>query len=198
MSRLLSVFLALQLSVVSLHAESPDLRLLDRINTPPAATDGFWRSVSNTIVYTSFGTPLSLYAVGQIKKDDHLIHDAYATVGALAITSAATWLGKTTVQRTRPFDAFPQQIFKKGSGGGYSFPSGHTSSAFSTATSLSIAFKKWYVVAPAFTYASLVGYSRMYLGVHYPGDVLAGAAVGCASAYLSFYLQKKFIANHLR
>jgi membrane-associated phospholipid phosphatase len=70
-------------------------------------------------------------------------------------------------------------------------PSGHTSSAFSTATSLSLNFRKWYVVAPAYTYAAAVGYSRMYLGVHYPSDVLVGALLGSGTAYLTWKINKK-------
>ena len=84
---------------------------------------------------------------------------------------------------------------KMTSGGSPSFPSGHTSDAFSLATALSIVYPKWYVVVPAYAWAVTVGYSRMALGVHYPGDVLAGALIGAGSAYLCFrgqlWLQKK-------
>jgi len=55
-----------------------------------------------------------------------------------------------------------------------SFPSGHTTAAFETATSLSLNFPKWYVIIPAYTWAGAVGYSRLYLGVHYPSDIAAG------------------------
>ncbi|ULT24063.1 phosphatase PAP2 family protein [Sphingobacterium sp. E70] len=43
---------------------------------------------------------------------------------------------------------------------------------------MSRAYSKWYVVAPSLLWAGSVGYSRMYLGVHYPTDVLAGAVLG--------------------
>jgi membrane-associated phospholipid phosphatase len=65
-----------------------------------------------------------------------------------------------------------------------SFPSGHTSMAFSLATSVSLAYPKWYVIFPSYLWAGAVGYSRMDLGVHYPSDVLFGAALGAGSAYL--------------
>lgn len=77
-----------------------------------------------------------------------------------------------------------------------SFPSGHVSFAFTTATSLSLQYKKWYVVAPAFLYAGVVGYSRVHLGAHYPSDVLGGALVGAGSSLLSYkanqWLKKKW------
>ena len=69
-------------------------------------------------------------------------------------------------------------------------PSGHTALAFALATSAALEYKKWYVAVPAFLWASAVGYSRMYLGVHYFSDVLTGAAVGVGSAYLARYLVK--------
>ncbi len=72
----------------------------------------------------------------------------------------------------------------------FSFPSGHTSLAFSMATSLSIKYRKWYIVVPAFLYAGFNGYSRLYLGVHYPTDVLAGAITGSSSAWLTFKLNQ--------
>jgi undecaprenyl-diphosphatase len=56
---------------------------------------------------------------------------------------------------------------------------------------MSIQYKKWYVVVPAFAWAGSVGYSRLYLGEHYPTDVFAGAAIGIGSAYLSEWLNKK-------
>jgi len=66
-----------------------------------------------------------------------------------------------------------------------SFPSGHTSEAFSTATALSLKYPEWYIIAPAYLWAGSVGYSRMNLGVHYPTDVLAGALLGTGTAFLT-------------
>jgi undecaprenyl-diphosphatase len=58
----------------------------------------------------------------------------------------------------------------------YSFPSGHATVAFACATVLSLAVPRlrW----PLFALAALIAFSRVYVGVHYPGDVLAGAALG--------------------
>jgi undecaprenyl-diphosphatase len=86
-------------------------------------------------------------------------------------------------------DVFPNQIDETGK----SMPSGHTAFAFTTATSIYLAYPKWYVALPAFTWATAVGYSRMYLGQHYPSDVLMGAIVGGGSACLTNWLNKKFI-----
>jgi undecaprenyl-diphosphatase len=60
----------------------------------------------------------------------------------------------------------------------YSFPSNHASRAFACAVFLSFRFKKWTV--PLFVYAFLIGLAKIYVGAHYPGDIIAGAAIGIA------------------
>jgi undecaprenyl-diphosphatase len=64
-----------------------------------------------------------------------------------------------------------------------SFPSGHTASAFGFATGAGAAFPA--VSAPLRALATLVGYSRVHTGVHYPADVLAGAFLGVSAAELA-------------
>ena len=110
----------------------------------------------------------------------------------MAINTLVTQGLKYTINRERPYDKYPLLIHPYQIENDKSFPSGHTSTAFSVATSLSIQYKKWYVVLPAYAWASSVGYSRLYLGEHYPTDVLAGAAIGAGSAWLSHYLNKKY------
>lgn len=58
----------------------------------------------------------------------------------------------------------------------YSFPSNHASRAFACALFLSFRFKKWTV--PLFVYAFSIGLAKIYVGAHYPGDVIGGALVG--------------------
>jgi membrane-associated phospholipid phosphatase len=69
---------------------------------------------------------------------------------------------------------------------GESFPSGHTFGFFATATSLSLAYPKWYVIA-FFIWASTVAIPHAFR-VHYPSDVVAGAIIGSGSAS---YLQSE-------
>jgi len=97
---------------------------------------------------------------------------------------------KYTINRDRPFVTYPD-ICKKSGAASPSFPSGHTSSAFATATSLTLAYPRWYIVVPSFAWAGTVAYSRMDLGVHYPSDILIGAMIGAGSAWLTFKINKK-------
>lgn len=84
----------------------------------------------------------------------------------------------------RPYELYPF-IEKLSTGGSPSFPSGHTADAFAFAIALGLIYPKWYFIFPAILWALLVGCSRMWLGVHFPSDVLAGAFIGsvCAVVY---------------
>lgn len=169
-----------------------DLNLLAKINGGPEKSDHFWEAYTNSITYVTVGTPLLVGGVGVLKKDDALKRQ-FLTMGVgLALNGFITVGLKYGVARERPFVMHGDIIYKKTHAGSLSFPSGHTSSAFQWATSCVLAKPKWYVAVPAYAYACGIGYSRLYLGVHYPTDVAAGALVGSASAVASYYLNKWF------
>lgn len=71
-------------------------------------------------------------------------------------------------------------------GGRYGFPSCHAANSFALSVFLSLYFKRKAITTVMLAYAMLVSYSRIYLGVHYPGDVLGGMAVGSTYAYLLY------------
>lgn len=71
----------------------------------------------------------------------------------------------------------------------YSFPSGHTFASFAAATSIFLYYKK--AGAAALVLAFLIGFSRLYLFVHFPTDVLCGAIFGVAAAYIARFAIKK-------
>jgi membrane-associated phospholipid phosphatase len=72
---------------------------------------------------------------------------------------------------------------KRPNGGDHSFPSGHTSAAFSGASFIQRRYG-WYAGAPAYLAAAFVGWSRIETEEHYPEDVLAGAGIGVLCTYL--------------
>jgi len=74
-----------------------------------------------------------------------------------------------------------------------SFPSGHTATAFTTATVISYFFRKW--IVPALTLALMAGLARIYLIVHYPSDMVAGACVGILVALTVIYVAQKLQEN---
>ena len=175
---------------LNLFSQNGDIFLLRKINlNRNKDLDNTFRFISNTAAPLSIASPLTVVATGLITKDKGLVNKGLV-MGASAMVSGVLTTGlKYAVNRKRPFVTYPD-IDKQSKAGSYSFPSGHTSSVFATATSLSLAFPKWYVIAPAYTWASAVAYSRMDLGVHYPTDVLAGAIIGAGSAYLCYKVEK--------
>jgi len=176
---------------VTTNAQSTDLKWLDQLNGPiHPSIDKPWRFVSSTVAPVAIATPVSMFIVGCATHNKDLRIQSYNTGVSILFAGAITTTLKFAVHRTRPFTAYPDLIYKKGTGGSLSFPSGHTTLAFATATSLSLAFPRWYVIAPAYTYAIAVGYSRMYLGMHYPSDVVVGALIGIAASFLTFQTQK--------
>jgi undecaprenyl-diphosphatase len=127
---------------------------------------------------------------GYMNKNEVMMRNGYKSVIAIGSTILITEALKRTVKRARPYDEYPNEIVLRTRKSGFSFPSGHTSCAFSTATALTLSTRKWYVAVPAFTYAGLVGYSRMRLGAHYGSDVLAGIIVGVGTSLLTWQVDK--------
>jgi membrane-associated phospholipid phosphatase len=187
----ISLFIALFVNISSIKAQNWDLRLLDKLNGPPApGPDKRWEFITSHASWIDTGIPLGLVTTGILKKDPNTLKNGiYMGICCLS-NGIITQIVKVSNKRARPFEVYPDLIYKKSEAGSYSFPSGHTSSAFSTATSISLMYHRWYVVVPAYTYAASIGYSRMYLGVHYPSDVLAGALLGSGTAYLNWKLNK--------
>ncbi|RVU55685.1 phosphatase PAP2 family protein [Anaerosphaera multitolerans] len=99
---------------------------------------------------------------------------------------------KPLIARPRPFTIKDIELLIKAPTD-FSFPSGHTYSAFATATSLYLYNKKPGV--GFFIFAAIMGFSRLYLYVHYPTDVLAGAVIGVGFGIISRqivdYLEKR-------
>jgi membrane-associated phospholipid phosphatase len=172
-------------------SQNLDIRILRSINSQEVLpSDDIYRFTSNSEVYFTIGIPVVMALTGLIKDDKDLFRNACVSLVAAGISSAVTNGLKYSINRDRPFVTY-SDILKKSRAGSPSFPSGHTSSAFATATSLSLAYPKWYVIVPTYGWAGTVAYSRMHLGVHYPSDILAGAVIGAGSAYLTYKINQK-------
>ena len=188
--RLVYLFV-LFLSIGNLRSQNADIDWLQATNVHRNQNlDPTFSAITNSASVVSMLCPASVFGVGFIAKDSLLKRKGLYIAGSMAISAATTLAMKYSINRDRPFKTYPF-IDKQTDGGSPSFPSGHTSNAFATATAMTFAFPKWYVATPAFAWASAVGYSRMHLGVHYPSDVIVGAAVGAVSAWLGHWLNQR-------
>ena len=99
---------------------------------------------------------------------------------AILISESISGLLKEWIERDRPPLADPDPAPLVDLPSTFSFPSGHATVSFACATTLALAVPR--LTWPLFALATLISFSRVYVGVHYPFDVLAGAALGVAIA----------------
>lgn len=190
MTKFATIFFALFLLNFSLFAQNSDIDILKKINQDRNQNlDKLFNGISKSVYPLGVALPISLLGMGIIKKDKNLQRQGLTSLASLANSMGTTYSLKKIINRDRPYITYPniQPYYIENDP---AFPSGHTTAAFSTATSLSLTFKKWYVVVPAYTWAGAVAYSRLHLGVHYPSDVLAGAAIGAGSAWLCYKVNR--------
>jgi membrane-associated phospholipid phosphatase len=179
------------------HAQNFDINALKRINVERnKSLDGTMKFLSGTATPVSLGLPTGMVITGLITHDKNLRDKGYELALSAAGNFVFTRIVKLAVNRPRPYITYPFIDPYKKTFENYSFPSGHASTAFAAATTISIQYKKWYIVAPAYLWAAAVVYSRMHLGVHYPTDVMAGALFGAGASLVAhkirkWYYQKK-------
>ncbi len=191
---LLSVLLANSMS--KSQAQNFDIDVVKSLNSSNSQFEfEACRIIANTTTYVAVAPSVYLLTDGLISKDKDKIRTGLFMAGSFALSTILTTGSKAIIGRNRPFEDYAF-IIKRSDGGGGSMPSGHTSAAFCGATSLALRYKKWYVVVPAYLWASSVGYSRIYQGVHYPSDVFVGALVGAGSAWLGLKAQQWFEKKH--
>lgn len=124
-----------------------------------------------------------------------MISKKYRKIGFIALLALilSTILGegilKHLVKRIRPSANIPAGNLLIAKPLSYSFPSGHATSSFSVAGVLAKYFKKYAI--EFFSLASLISFSRLYLYVHYPTDVLAGIVLGLICSGIIIYVFDK-------
>lgn len=125
----------------------------------------------------------------------------FISLAVLLADQGSVQIFKNTVQRLRPCHESSLEgmvhLVENRCGGLYGFVSSHASNAFNVALiSLLFIRKKWFSVSIVI-WAALVGYSRIYLGVHYPGDVICGSLFGTLTGWSVYKLyeltEKKYL-----
>ncbi len=156
----------------------------------------FWDRVMMFVTSTWVSVPMFavlLYAVARGSTPRYFL----ATVLAIALTilvcdQVASGICKPLFQRFRPTHEpaimHLVDIVDGYRGGRYGFISSHASNTFGLCVFLSLLIRHRGLSLLLLVWASLSTYSRIYLGVHYPGDILFGLLVGCLSGYLCYRL----------
>ena len=132
-----------------------------------------------------------------------LLWRRYRHVGVVAFLSLAVEfllviiLLKNVVQRIRPYVVNEELILLGDMPGDFSFPSGHTGSAFAVAVVMYLCMPKKYGI-PALVMAALIALSRIYNGAHYPTDVLGAIIIAVVTGILAWRFVFPLTSKRLR
>jgi undecaprenyl-diphosphatase len=158
--------------------------------TPTPALDGAMSGLSHAADYSKLSvTAAAALALGG---GTHGRRAASGGLAALAVTAAVVNIAVKPLGRRRRPDRLEGDVpvarhVRMPSS--RSFPSGHTAAAFAFSTGVGHVLPV--AGAPLHALAALVGYSRVHTGVHYPGDVIAGAMMGIALAQLTTHARDR-------
>jgi len=175
----------------NLSSQSIDLKILKSINQKEMPCwDKTMRSTSFSVYPVMPATVIGIWSQGYFTNNKVMMRNAYKSAISISIAITSTSALKFAINRTRPYNKYPNDIIKRDNAGPYSFPSGHTTAAFATATAVSLSYNQWYITIPSFAYAGFVGYSRMRLGMHYGTDVFGGIIIGVGSGLITWKIDK--------
>lgn len=158
--------------------------------------DGFMWYCSGTILWLPLYALIIYLFISKLKKESWMLIFALALLLFLS-DYISSGIIKHAVMRLRPSHdeslAGLVHLYQHANGdfykgGLYGFVSSHAANTFAVATFSSLLLKnRWFTIG-IFAWAVLVSYSRIYLGVHYLGDILGGICVGTASAWFVYKL----------
>jgi undecaprenyl-diphosphatase len=161
--------------------QDADIAILKYLN--PAAPGGwvsFFQLVSDTTSQIAYGLPALLCLIGLLR-DRFLLLKSLAVLAVVFLADYSALFLKNQISRQRPFEAYPA-LMHYSDAGNASFPSGHTTQAMAMAAAVILLFRRPAYGVSALAWAVLVGFSRVYLGVHYPSDVIGAMLLSWAVA----------------
>ena len=173
-------------------AEDPptthDIRVLHAIyNVEHPAFAATMHAANWTSLRMFYGAVPALWAGIYLLDDERDFKPAYLMTLTEVGTVGVVFALKNVIRRPRPYASLstiaPRSVRHDDTFDPFSFPSGHAAVSFALATSASLSYPHWYVIAPAALWATSVSLSRPWLGAHYPTDIAVGAALGVGVAF---------------
>jgi undecaprenyl-diphosphatase len=171
--------------------------LINGLHSQPM--DEFMWFLSGKLGWIPFYLILLFFVIKKFGKQSWIILLAVAVLIVLS-DQTSVHLFKDLIKRYRPCHNLEigelVHLVNNKCGGKYGFVSSHSANVFALATIIGLIFNRRALVL-MFLWASLVAYSRIYLGVHYPLDVLGGAILGISLAYLIYYWMMNLFKDKL-
>ena len=164
--------------LIKAGATSWDARLFRTLNEVPPAAASVLTPLSQLFRPAGISAVVLLTVVYLLARNRSILPIVAAAAAAGAAFVLAN-VAKVIANRPRPYLAMAGAVLRQSPAHGTSFPSSHTAVTLAVAIAL-VPFLARPLAAAGIGYAVLVGWSRVYLGVHYPVDVLAGAGIGMA------------------
>lgn len=168
-------------SALLLKARAPgwDVSLFRILNEVPAAAASVLTPLSHLFLPAGIITVVVLTVVYIVARNRSVLPVATAAAAA-GLAWVLAHVAKAVAGRPRPYEVMADAVLRQQPAHGTSFPSSHTAVTLAVAIAL-VPFLARPLAAAGIAYAVLAGWSRVYLGVHYPLDVLAGAGIGMAA-----------------
>ncbi|MBS7658485.1 MAG: phosphatase PAP2 family protein [Candidatus Bathyarchaeia archaeon] len=149
------------------------------------------------LTVTYVGSTISWFIAGILLWFLRKRKEAFLLVFALLIGGVLTFFMKIAFHRIRPFQIIIEtKVLEREEG--FSFPSGHSVSSFSSAIILERKIKKIYLSFFIYALAFLIGYSRVYIGVHWPLDVVFGGIIGLTIGFITLKFEEKILSFFIK
>ena len=178
-----------------------DRSLLLYLNNLGTSTwDGFWLIVTNKRTFIPLYIVL-LYLMAKRLTTRGIVILVLSIAGMILFTDQTTNLFKFTFERLRPCaqDGILEFI-RQGKCGGYGFFSGHSSNSMATAIFTGLMLRPVYkkLIYIMIMWSIVVAYSRIYLGLHYPLDIVCGLSFGVLAGYLFYTIFNRLNARFVK